>query len=111
MVPRPEADQEAMLAIFLDLVDVSADGNTRADVRQRRSLTDLVGGASSPTAARRAPLIEDLTRARLLSTHTEAGEVYVDLIHESLIANWDPLDQEIDAERQLLRTRPGLSKL
>ncbi len=54
---------------------------------------ELISGAP-----KRIRLIDDLTRARLLSVHSEHGEptlVEVDLIHDALLSNWDRLQQEI----------------
>jgi hypothetical protein len=94
--PRTPDEQAAILNLCLDLVDVSLDDETRRDVRRRRSKDELISGAPE-----RARLIDALTQARLPSVDTERGEparVEVDLIHETLLSNWDRLRQAI-AER------------
>ena len=101
--PRPPEEQAAILNLCLDLVDVSLDDEARRDVRRRRSKDELVSGAPE-----RARLIDALTQARLLSVSTESGEptrVEVDLIHETLLSNWDRLRQAIAERRHELRQR------
>ncbi len=99
---RPLDEQAAILGLCLNLVDVSLDDEARRDVRRRRSKDELAGGAPD-----RARLIDALTQARLLSVDTERGEqtVEVDLIHETLLSNWDRLRQAIAQQRHELRQR------
>ena len=95
--PRPPEEQAAILSLCLDLVDVSLGDEARRDVRRRRMKEELISGAP-----KRIRLIDDLTRARLLSVHSEHGEptlVEVDLIHDALLSNWDRLQQEITEQR------------
>ena len=63
---RAEAEQEAILRIFLDLVEVSLDEDQHRDVRRRRPLRDLV-----QSNADRSKLIEELVGNRLLSKGLE----------------------------------------
>jgi ABC-type dipeptide/oligopeptide/nickel transport system ATPase component len=102
--PRPAADQQAILAILLDLVEVSLDDDARRDVRRRRSAAELARGDE-----RRLQLIDDLASARLLSksldTRGEAPVEMVDIIHETLIANWDRLRLAIAEQREALQQR------
>jgi WD40 repeat protein len=102
--PRPEAEQQAILALLLELVDVSPTSDDRRDVRRRRLLSELLHAAPE-----RRLLVTELATARLLSTgrETRAGaEVeVVDIIHESLLVNWARLKQAIDAERETLQQR------
>jgi len=101
--PRISEEQAAILNLCLDLVDVSLDDEARRDVRRRRSKDELVSGAPE-----RARLIDTLTQARLLSVDTEHGEparVEVDLIHETLLSNWDHLRQAVAERRHELRQR------
>ena len=101
--PRSPEEQAAILNLCLDLVDVSLDDEARRDVRRRRSKDELISGAPE-----RARLIDTLTQARLLSVGTESGEptrVEVDLIHETLLSNWDRLRQAIAERRHELRQR------
>jgi WD40 repeat protein len=101
--PRSSEEQAAILNLCLDLVDVSLDDEARRDVRRRRSKRELISGAPD-----RPQLIDTLTKARLLSVGTEDGEyahVKVDLIHETLLSNWDRLRQAIVERRHELRER------
>jgi WD40 repeat protein len=101
--PRPPEEQAAILNLCLALVDVSLDDEARRDVRRRRSKAELISGAPERTR-----LIDTLAQARLLSVGTESGEparVEVDLIHETLLSNWDRLRQAITERRHELRQR------
>ncbi len=101
--PRSLDEQAAILNLCLDLVDVSLDDEARRDVRRRRSKDELISGAPE-----RARLIDALTQARLLSVSTDSSEpthVEVDLIHETLLSNWDRLRQAIAERRHELRQR------
>jgi len=74
------------------------------DVRRQRTRAALTRGD-----ARRDQLLTDLTTARLLSTGLERqGDTdveVVNIIHESLIANWDRLQQAIAGQRDALQQR------
>jgi WD40 repeat protein len=101
--PRTLEEQAAILNLCLDLVDVSLDDEARRDVRRRRSKDELISGAPE-----RVRLIDALTQARLLSVGNDSGEmtrVEVDLIHETLLSNWDRLRQAIAERRHELRQR------
>jgi WD40 repeat protein len=101
--PRSAEEQAAILNLCLNLVDVSLDDEARHDVRRRRSKDELSQGA--PELVR---LIDALAQARLLSVGTESDEptrVEVDLIHETLLSNWDHLRQAIAQRRHELRQR------
>jgi WD40 repeat protein len=101
--PRPPEEQAAILNLCLDLVDVSLDDEARRDVRRRRTKDELVSGVPE-----RVRQIDTLAQARLLSVSTESGEqthVEVDLIHETLLSNWDRLRQVIAGRRHELRQR------
>lgn len=103
-IERPAPDKQTILALFLDLVEVSLDDAPRRDVRRRRTATDLYRGN-----AERVSLVEDLCRARLLSkdveTHDDQHIEVVDIIHETLIANWDRLRNAIADQRTALQQR------
>ncbi len=101
--PRPQAEQNALLDLLLNLVDVAHDDDARRDVRRRRSKAALAQG--SPDRLR---LIDELAQARLLSLETQptdTTQVNVDLIHDSLLANWDRLQTAIAERRLALRQR------
>ncbi|MEZ4834138.1 MAG: hypothetical protein R2873_19510 [Caldilineaceae bacterium] len=102
-IERSEAERAEILAIMLDLIDVSLDDEKRRDVRRRRPLADIV-----QANVQRRRLVDELSLSRLLSVDRErqAGTVeVVDIIHDSLIANWDRLQNEIEAQRERLRKR------
>jgi WD40 repeat protein len=102
-VLRTPEEQALMLDIFLDLVDVSLD-DARRDIRRRRPVPELIAGSQE-----RARLVEELLTARLLSVsqETQADQTrdMLDIIHETLIGNWDRLQAAIDKERQALQQR------
>jgi hypothetical protein len=101
---RPEAEQQAILALLLELVGVSPSDDTRRDVRRRRLLTEVLAHAPE-----RRGLVTELATARLLSIGYETREgaemEVVDIIHESLISNWARLRQAIAAQRDRLQQR------
>ncbi len=106
--PRPAADQATIMAIMLDLVKVGLGDDPRHDVRRRRSYDELIGDQPE-----RARLIDELVAARLLSRSVEAcggpddgpPVDVVDIIHETLIANWERLRQAIVERREALQER------
>ena len=101
---RSTEDRDAILDVFLDLVNVSLDEDYRRDVRRRRRRVDLEKGSQQNIR-----LIDDLIEARLLSVSLEKieGEKIetVDIIHESLIRNWTRLNNTIDEQRKFLKQR------
>ncbi len=94
---RSEAEQAATLDLFLGLVNVSPDDDPRRDVRISR-----VTAAFTPEQRR---LTADLSRARLLSVEGDPNGETVNIIHETLIRNWDRLREAVKARRQQLRQR------
>src|SRR6266536_1185530 len=104
IVGRPKGEPENIIRIFLELVEVALDDNARRDVRRPRRTTDLT--KDNPD---RIPLINELSSARLLTKRVEQldqGEVeVVDIIHESLIVNWEPLKKSIGLRRESLQQR------
>lgn len=107
---RPAQDQQEMMRILLDLINVSVDGADRRDARQRRTRQEL-----EQSLAQRPRLIEELVNARLLSAATETRNgkdvEVIDIIHESLIDNWDRLDDTIDENRQQLQRQKRFTLL
>ncbi len=99
--PRSEADKATIMQIILDLAQVSPD-RSFADVRRPRERREL-----AKDSADRQQLIDDLLTARLLSVGAGAssGDVVIDIIHESLIRNWERLQEAIKAQRQQLEQR------
>ncbi|HRW07830.1 MAG TPA: hypothetical protein P5121_22165 [Caldilineaceae bacterium] len=102
--PRPPHEQQELMQILLDLIHVAIDESDRRDVRQPRMRRELEGNAPH-----RPQLIEELVTARLLAATRESvnGEDVdvVDIIHESLIDNWERLQAAIDEQRQQLQRR------
>jgi formylglycine-generating enzyme required for sulfatase activity len=101
---RPELEQAEIINILLDLVSVSLDDDARQDVRQSRVKVELE--RDQPLRKR---LLEELVSARLLSSSIKSrGEQqieYVDIIHESLLANWPRLIRAVEDRREQLRRR------
>ena len=95
--PRTPEAQQALLATFLDLVRVSLDEDYRRDVRVARPEESL-------TRERRR-LAEDLARARLLSVSVENNVEVVNIVHESLITNWERLRTAVSQQRLQLQRR------
>jgi hypothetical protein len=105
--PRSPLDRDALMAIFLDLVEVSLDDDPRRDVRQHRTLAEITRGDP-----RQRERVADLCAARLLSASAAISadgappeSIAIDIIHESLIANWDRLKQAIATARDDLQQR------
>lgn len=104
---RQPAEQQALIALLLDLVRVSP-GEELRETRWRRTRAELVQG--DPT---REQLITDLTAARLLRTDRETynnnGEERtietVDIVHEALLSGWPRLKEAIKQEQERLRQR------
>jgi WD40 repeat protein len=108
--PRRDADRRAIQDTFLALVQVSTGSTDRPNTRRRRARAELVAsGAETPTD--REQLLEDLVAARLLSVQREEDVDYVDIIHESLIANWDRLKDAIAEERLALQQRSRFEQM
>jgi hypothetical protein len=102
---RPESEQQSILALLLELVDMPPTDDDRRDVRRRRrTLGELL-----PAAPERRGLVTELATARLLSTgrETRAGDEVevVNIIHDSLLSNWEKLEKAINAEREKLQQR------
>jgi WD40 repeat protein/energy-coupling factor transporter ATP-binding protein EcfA2 len=101
---RPQTDRQTILDILLDLVDVSLDDRQHRDVRRRRTALELHQADPS-----RKHLMNDLCQARLLSKGLEMRDEQqvevVDIIHETLIFNWERLSTAIAAQRQALQHR------
>jgi hypothetical protein len=95
--PRTPEAQQALLATFLDLVRVSLDEDYRRDVRVARPEESLT--------RERRQLAEDLARARLLSVSVENNVEMVNIVHESLITNWERLRTAVSEQRLQLQRR------
>lgn len=101
--PRREGEQKALLDVLVDLIDVSPDDDARRDVRVQRTKAELAKGDAT-----RGNLIDQLAYARLLSVDREGqnqSQAHVDLIHESLLRNWELLRDEVSKRREELRQR------
>ncbi len=105
---RTPIQQTVIIDLLLDLVRVSPDSDPKHDVRQRRTLDELV--REKPE---RAELITQLSSegARLLSegqqdmpNQAEPIKV-VDLIHETLITQWPRLRDIVQTQRERLQQR------
>lgn len=103
-VPRSYVDQQELMDILLDLINVSADNTDLRDARQRRTRQEL-----EQSSTQRSRLIEELVNARLLAAASETRNAedveVIDIIHESLIDNWNRLQSGIEEQRQQLQRR------
>jgi len=93
----PERDQQILPSIFIQLVSV---GEESEDTRRRALLTTLGEEAR--------PLIESLTKARLLVTGSEGGVDTVEVAHEALIRHWDRSKGWVNNARGFLTWRKRL---
>ena len=100
--PRSAAERAMVMSIFLDLVEVSLDDDPRRDVRCSVAKVDLI--ADHPE---RAKLIDELVAARLLSVERRGDQQVdtVDIIHETLLRNWDRLRAAVGERREALQQR------
>jgi hypothetical protein len=103
-VPRPADDRKAIIAIMLDLIQVGLDEEPYRDIRRSAPEAELLASHPECTA-----LIHDLIQSRLLSIYRvdqeDAITNMIDIIHESLLTNWDRLAQAIVSERVVLQHR------
>jgi len=101
---RSDDEQRTILAILLEMVEVSLHDDTRQDLRRQRSYESLV--RNDPL---REELINDLIDARLLSSGVEFDAIgqarVVDIIHERLLYDWPRLKDEINQARTQLQQR------
>jgi len=101
---RTKDEHQEMLKLLIDLVDVSPTSDNRSDVRHARPRLEL-----EQNNARRKSLIHDMIDARLLNNTQEPnaqgdGEIeVVEIIHDTLINQWDKLSKEIDENRQKIK--------
>jgi WD40 repeat protein len=99
---RAPGERAAIMDLFVQLVEVSLDADTRRDVGRSVPRSELL-----KIHAERAGLIDELVEARLLSTSTEQhGQLSVEvvrLIHETLLTRWPQLASEIAARRSALQ--------
>jgi formylglycine-generating enzyme required for sulfatase activity len=103
---RSVAEQTILLNIFLDLTKVSLDDNLQHDIRVGRPVEALCGFTDDGvTVAQRQSLMNELVEARLLSVADESGVETANIVHESLIRNWDRLQKVIAEKRQILQQR------
>lgn len=91
--PRSKEGQAEMLETLLDLVKVSLDDDSRRNVRVSRRMDTL--------SASRQKLAQELASARLVSICDDN----VNIIHESLINNWDKLREAVKEQREILQRR------
>ena len=102
--PRAAGEREQLLAILLDLVEVSLDDDPHRDVRRAVPKQDVLDGHPE-----RAGLIEELVNARLVTAWVEQREQtsveMIDIIHETLLSNWPRLRDAIADQREALQQR------
>ncbi|NJM07239.1 hypothetical protein HC891_15170, partial [Candidatus Gracilibacteria bacterium] len=105
-IPRSAAARASILGIFLDLLYRAP--NEQRLVRRRVEKSTLLRGDAEEVLRRRDAL-KELRDARLLSIVEEQVEghkvTFVEIIHESLIANWPRLNARVDENIEVLRQR------
>ncbi len=90
---------ERMLPTLLKLVTVDVDGEpTRRRVRQR-DLDAEEGG-----------IVQAFVDARLLVSRTFERDTFVEVVHEALLRQWNPLRDAIERSTLQLRTRTRLER-
>jgi len=102
---RPIAEQDAILALLLELVEVSQTGiGEERCYACRRLFAEIQSSATE-----RRKLITELATARLLNIGSETRKgitvEVVDIIHESLIKNWPRLRDAITDQQEWLKKR------
>lgn len=95
------ARQDAAQAVLLHLVRLDADGRATRRGAARDSLARLPG----PRAEAAAHVVEEFTRARLLTV----GADQVTLAHEAVLRAWPRLHGWIESDAAMLRERQQLS--
>lgn len=110
---RSETERETIMAMLLALVRVSLDDDPGHDTRRSVEKSRLIGGDAD-----RKRLVNELSSARLLSVQSVPARQgappgtrdveLIDIIHETLLTNWEPLRAAISARREKLRQRTHL---
>lgn len=107
-VKRSPQEREALMAILLDLVEVSPDDPHR-DVCCRRSVTAVARGSTTRTR-----LIMDLVAAGLLSESSAAQDDslvhLIEITNAALLAHWERLRQALDDQRTVIQQRRRFSQ-
>lgn len=99
----PDDQQKLVRSVLLDLIQL---GEGAADTKRRKSLDQLADG----DLARLHPFIAKLASAHLVVTDQVAGEVHVELSHETLITGWKKLHSWIDESRDEKRLKDRLEQ-
>ncbi|MFE7077093.1 trypsin-like peptidase domain-containing protein [Streptomyces sp. NPDC057620] len=103
----PESSRAIARSIFTSLARLGDESHGTPDSRRRRSLTELVAGVS---AAETREVLGSLVTARLVVTGRDmrSGEVWAELIHDSLLREWGHLTTWLTEDRQFLAWRQNL---
>ncbi len=128
-IERPSSECQAMMEIFLDLVDTSSDDGTHKDKRLRLPAAYLYHSAPSHAKdlskqnaevstssslktndeqgiIERSRLIEELCQAHLLSKSVDIrgsdSVEMIEIIHEALVTHWGRLQRAIQKRRAAL---------
>ena len=95
--------------VFIDLVHIGDDSLGIPDSRRRRSLGDLSHGRSEDAAL--LAVVGLLADARLLITERDAGsgEDMIELVHDALLREWEPLRRWLREDMRFLLWRQDLA--
>jgi WD40 repeat protein len=92
-------ERSEVIGLLLNLVSIGEGG---AVVRRPLSLASLT--------AEQREMAQALVDARLLRTDDVGGDVRVEVTHEALLRQWEPLTEAIDDTRRLLQLRSEIER-
>ncbi|MGP4050240.1 nSTAND1 domain-containing NTPase [Streptomyces sp. 2A115] len=103
----PGSSRAIARRLFTSLARLGDESHGTPDSRRRRSLAELVEGVSAPETRE---VLGSLVTARLVVTarDTRSGEVWAELIHDSLLREWGQLTTWLTEDRQFLAWRQNL---
>jgi WD40 repeat protein len=91
-------DEEAALRTLLRFVTVDESEATRRRVRRSALEDDLL------------PIVDAFVEARLLTSDADGDDAVIEVAHEALFREWEPLRSAIEASVESLRTRTELER-
>ncbi|MGW5237378.1 nSTAND1 domain-containing NTPase [Monashia sp. NPDC004114] len=105
-----ESDLPKVRRVFLDLVHLGDERHSTPDSRRRRDLTELARTPDELTDV--TAIVYRLADERLLVTRldSQTGDVLVELVHDSLLREWQRLREWLDADRSFLIWRQDLDR-
>ncbi len=94
--------------IFTDLVNLGDESQRLPDSRRRRRLDDLSNDQAESDSIHK--VVQRLADARLVTTSADKGQVTVEIIHDSLIREWERLKRWLKKDRSFLAWERELEK-